>query len=149
MQARDNKQKRLKLIATDAEDLEVISALLQDAIIRKGDISYSSTGKRFAAVVNRFRWEEGSRLERVHCGMHFNGILGVKTRNLLWERAETLHELLAIEAQVGEVGSAEILLRFAGGALIKLDAECIDCELHDLSEAWAAYRKPAHDVDGL
>ena len=98
MPAIDNKQKRLNLIATDDEDLQVISALLQDAIIRNGDMSYSSTRRRFAAVVNRFRWEEGSRSERVHCGMHFNGILGVKTRNLLREKGETLYELLACVA---------------------------------------------------
>ena len=53
--------KPLKLIALDEEDLAVVSSHLQDAVVRVGDMAYLPSKKRFAAVLNRFDWENRAR----------------------------------------------------------------------------------------
>ena len=49
----------LKLLALDTEDLEVISAHVQDAVVRVADMGYARGDRRFALLMNRFDWESG------------------------------------------------------------------------------------------
>lgn len=147
--------KLLKLTALDVEDMAVISACLQDAIGRVADTAYEPKRRRFAAMFNRFRWENeaipslggllGPRLSgRVRSAVHFDGVRSVRSRNLYQENREQVLDLLAIEANEQRDGSAIIRLIFAGGAEILLDVECIDCYLEDLSQPWLASARPQH-----
>ncbi|HLK24325.1 MAG TPA: DUF2948 family protein [Caulobacteraceae bacterium] len=136
----------LRLLAEDAEDLELISAALQDAVGRIGDIAYESAERRLTLVLNRFRWErDASGSQRVLTGLQFGSVLGVKARRLRRDKPDAVVELLSADFEPGEPPGGGILLRFAGGGDLRLEVECIDAALADLSEPWPARRKPAHD----
>ena len=144
----------LKLKAEDAEDLQVLSAHLQDAIGRVGDMAYLKAKRRFAAVFNRFMWEEAERettgkkqpFRRVRSGIHFDGVLGVQVQRVRQSAPDAVIELLAIKFEPKEEGAGIVTLVLAGGGAIKLDVECIDAEMSDLTAPWKARGgKPAHE----
>jgi len=142
--------KALKLLARDAEDLEVISALLQDAITPICDISYQSAEKTFVMVVNRFCWgescqpegsEPSSPSERVKCAISVSGVHGVQVHGLdLAERGKIL-ELLAILLQ-----DDVMHLVFAGGSGIRLSLEKWEVRLGDFGEPWPTTHLPIHHL---
>ncbi|MDR3514017.1 MAG: DUF2948 family protein [Caulobacteraceae bacterium] len=136
----------LRLLAEDAEDLEVIAAALQDAVGRIGDIQYEAAARRVTLVLNRFRWEADGRAgERVRAGLQFGGVLSAKARKLRRDAPEAVVELLTIDFQPGEAPGGVIQLSFAGGGDLRLEVECIDAALADISEPWPAKRKPSHE----
>jgi len=136
----------LRLLAEDAEDLGVISAALQDAVGKIGDIGYEAAGRRVTLALNRFRWEaDGRRAERVRAALQFGGVLSVKARRLRRDAPEAVVELLAIAFEPGEPPGGVITLTFAGGGDLKLEVECVDAALADVSAPWPARRAPAHD----
>lgn len=145
----------MKLAAFDAEDLQIVSACLQDAISRTGDTAYLPKRRRFAALFNRFRWENEvsagklaalgrRRPQRVRCAVHFDGILSVRTLGITRSNPDQVLDLLSIQARETGSETADIRLVFAGGGEILLEAECIDCYLEDISQPWPASRRPAH-----
>jgi Protein of unknown function (DUF2948) len=140
----------LRLLAQDEEDLSILSAHLQDAIIRLGDMAYIAKQRRFAAVVSRFCWEgcpEGEKGTRVHAGLHFDSVLSVKKTKLLREDPDAVAELLAIQfTPEGETGGI-IELVLAGGGRIRLEVECIEAQLRDLTEPRPAVARPAHNLE--
>lgn len=133
----------LRLIVQDEEDLTVLSALLQDALVRHGDMTYDSRAKRFAMVVSRFRWEGDAR-ERVRTGLHFNHVLKVQHQRIDLGKQDTVAELLSLRGEEEEGGDATIRFDFAGGGSIRLLADCIDAEARDLGESWTTRRTPDH-----
>jgi hypothetical protein len=136
----------LRLLAEDAEDLEVIAAALQDAVGKIGDIRYEAPARQLTLVFNRFRWEaDGRAAERVRAGLQFGGVLGVQARKLRREAPEAVIELLTIEFEPGEAPGGAVVLSFAGGGDLRLEVECIDAALADVSEPWPTRRKPAHE----
>ena len=151
----------LKLSAQNGQDLEVISACLQDALTRMGDMIYLPRERRFAAIFSRFMWEAAPARKRGHglyrrvsCGVHFDGVLKAQIQGLKQEDLDEVLELLALEWQEGEDAEAVITLVFAGGGLIRLHAECIEAQLTDMGAPWTTRRKPAHaegdaDADSL
>ncbi len=143
------KKEPLRLAAHDREDLAVISALLQDSVARLGDLAYIVPQRRFAAVFNRYRWEDKSRGagQRIRTGVNFRGILDVRTIGLTLNAKEQLVELLAIHTQDSDSGSVHITLIFSGGGAIRLEAECVDCEINDISYPWRASARPSHSAE--
>lgn len=145
----------LKLIALDAEDLEVISAHLQDAVMRVGDMTYLPSEQRFALILNRFNWERAlddkpsrkANFERCRTGLHFNRVGGVKTLNVNPAKRDDVLELLAISFAESDAPAGQIELVFAGDASVRLDVECIEASLRDLGAAWATSMRPGHAVD--
>jgi len=139
----------LKLAALDAEDLVVVSAHVQDAILRVGDLLWSPSKKRFALAMNRFAWEAKSgrrkSYERRRSAMHFDRVVGVKSIGVDRGKPENILSLLAIEYAPAEAPAGEIKLVFAGGAEISLAVECIEAQLADLGAAWETRAKPAHN----
>ncbi len=136
------------LAAQDAEDLEVISARLQDAVAKIGDLKYLPKKRRFAAVFNRFKWESGERGNlRIRTGLHFDGVLAVKSKNIKMGAPEAVVSLLAIKfmPKGDEDPGGQIELLFAGGGSILLDVECIDAGLADVGGEWAARGRPSHE----
>jgi len=136
----------LRLLAQDAEDLEIIAAAVQDAVGRIGDIHYEAPTRQLTLLVNRYRWEaDGKAAERVRAGLQFGSVLSVQARKLRREAPEAVVELLTIEFEPGEAPGGAIVLSFAGGGDLRLDVECVDAALADVSAPWPTKRTPAHE----
>jgi len=143
----------LRLAAMDAEDLAVISACVQDGVIKVGEMTYLPREHRFVVAMNRFIWEkaEGKRrdYERRRAALSFDRVKSVKLSRIDRNRPDAVLELLAVNftpaAAKDEPGGA-ILLVFAGGGAVQLDVEVIEVRLADLGSAWATTTKPAHDL---
>lgn len=153
MAGNPDKRKPLKLLARDEEDLTVMAAYLQDATFKADDMAYLPRQRRFAAVANRYRWElqeprrlKPSRRERVRSGLHFDGVLKARFTGFRPGDASRVLELLTISCDPGADGAATLTLVFAGGAAVRLDVECIDAHLADLSAPWPARQRPDHDL---
>jgi hypothetical protein len=133
------------LAAEDAEDLTILSARLQDAAAKLGDFAWLPKQRRFAGVVNRLTWEEGGKT-RVRAGLHFDGVLAVKTQHMKLGAKAAVVSILALTFTAKAVddpgGVIEIVL--AGGGAIRLEVECIAAELSDLTQPWAARATPDH-----
>jgi len=147
-----DRSKPLKLLVQDEEDLSVMAACLQDATFRADDMAYMPRQNRFAAVANRYRWElqqprklRPSRRERVRSGLHFDGVLKARFTGFRPGDSGQVLELLTISCDPGDDGRAALTLVFAGNAAVRLDVECIDAHLSDLSAPWPARRRPDHD----
>jgi hypothetical protein len=135
----------LRLLAQDQDDLAVISAALQDAIAKVGDISYEAKARRLTIAFNRFRWEAGSR-QRVRSALQVGGVLALQARKVRRDRRDAVVELLAIGFEPGEPPGGVLTLSFAGGGDLRADVECIDAVLADVSEPWPTPRAPAHEA---
>ncbi|OHB30028.1 MAG: hypothetical protein A2790_04600 [Phenylobacterium sp. RIFCSPHIGHO2_01_FULL_69_31] len=135
----------LRLLAQDQDDLPVISAALQDAIAKVGDISYEAKARRLTIAFNRFRWEAGSR-QRVRSALQVGGVLALQARKIRRDRRDAVVELLAIGFEPGEPPGGVLTLSFAGGGDLRADVECIDAVLADVSEPWPTPRAPAHEA---
>jgi hypothetical protein len=141
---------KLRLKAEDAEDLAVISAILQDSMVAVADMAYQPAEQRFVLVANRFRHEappetskqtppEGS--ERVMTGLRVDGVTGVKRRGFNPGDTDRLLVLLAVGS-----GAGAIYLDFAGGGSIRLETGRILCHLDDFGEPWPTRFRPSHPV---
>jgi hypothetical protein len=141
---------RLRLAAGDAEDLQILSARLQDAVLKLKDVSWQPRKHRFAAVVNRLKWEEGGKT-RVRAGLHFNSVLKVQSHKVKLGAGEAVIDLLAVTFTPGVPNGGEdpggvVELVLAGGGAIRLTVECIEAELADLTQPWAARGTPDHEA---
>jgi hypothetical protein len=145
----------LKLIALDAEDLAVISAHLQDAVLKVADIAYLPRERRFAAIGNRFDWSEAIKgaagksqeYTRRRTALRFERVLGAKLQGIDLGRKDAVLELLAVSFEPGEAPAGNATLHFAGGSAIRLEVECIEAELKDLGPVWRANSIPRHPDD--
>ena len=138
----------LRLRAEDAADLQVISAALQDAVLKVGDLQWEPAARRFTVAVNRFRWEMSDRL-RVRAALQFGGVLEAKSRRVRRDAPDAVLELLAVTwegSEVEEDPSGVVTLAFAGGADIQLRVEALDVVLADVSAPWPARTRPRHDL---
>ena len=137
----------LKLLALDSEDLEVISATTQDAIVRVADMGYAQADKRFALLMNRYAWEEGGKKgQRKRTALHFDRVEAVQAAGINLESQEGALELLAIRFLPTSDPAGTVELSFAGGGTVRLTVECLEARLQDLGAAWAAKLKPEHAV---
>jgi hypothetical protein len=139
----------LKLRAEDAEDLAVISACLQDALVPVRDLAYVPEDRAFLFVANRFRWENGlspapgeAGFERTLCGITFSEVAAVSYNGFRRSEDGRILSLLAIRPEDGAVH-----LEFSGGATIRLEVARILCLAKDLGEPWPTQWQPRHDVD--
>ena len=135
----------LTLTAEDEEDLKVISAHIQDAVVRSGDMAYLPKARRFVLLLNRYCWE-GEDCARQRAGLHFENVLNVKSTKLKQDDPEVVLELLAIDFAPSQDAAGAVDLVFAGGGRVRLDVECIDATLRDVSAPWPAKGRPAHDL---
>jgi hypothetical protein len=147
---------KLKLAALDQEDLEVLSAHMQDAVLRVADLVYLPKDKRFALVACRFAWERLMRegvpdkaannpsFERRRTGLHFERVLKCSSRGIDRGAPDTILELLAIRFTETSAPAGTIDLLFAGGKDIRLEVECVEAAASDLGPAWATSCCPKH-----
>lgn len=137
----------LRLLAQDADDLAVVSAALQDAVARIGDIAFEPAARRLTVAFNRYRWEAGDKAhERVRTGLQLGGVLGVRSRKLRRDARGAVVELLAIAFEPGEAPGGTVTFTFAGGGDLQADVECIEAVLADVSTPWPTPRAPAHEA---
>lgn len=143
----------LRLAALDEEDLSVISAHVQDAVAKVGEMTFSKREKRFAMVMRRFAWEKEkgglfrrTSHERRLAALNFDRVLAVRSTSIDKNRPETVLALLAVRFMPSDAPSGTIELAFSGGATIHLDVECIETRLSDLGAAWETPVKPRHSA---
>lgn len=135
----------LKLIAEDAEDLAVISAAMQDAVAKVGDIDYEPKARRLTLAFNRYAWEAGGGA-RVRSALQIAGVLKFETRKIRREAPDAVIEILAMTFEPGEPPGGMITLSCAGGGDLRATVECVDAVLADVSQPWPTPRKPAHEL---
>jgi hypothetical protein len=127
---------QLKLIALDADDLTVISAHVQDARVQTSDIIWRQGEKRLVVGMNRLDWEQTLAGEtfprRLIAALRFDRVLACKSRNIDLAAPETVLELVGIGFHPGNAPSGSAVLLFSHGGALRLDLECLECELTDL-----------------
>lgn len=139
----------LKLLALDGEDLEILSAHLQDAVLKVGDIHWLADEKRLVLALNRFVWEsagEKSRkaFERRRAALRFDRVTRVQANRIPRDKPDAVLELLTLEFHETEAPSGVVEAIFAGGGMLRIEVECLEAGLADLGAAWATDHCPKH-----
>ena len=134
----------LRLAAKDSEDLKVISAHMQDALVRLADIRYLAKSRQFAFVANRFAWELQPKAERRRSGLHFEHVLSVKQHGIMAQAKDAILSLLAITFEPGPEPTGTVVLTFSANCTIRLEVEYLDLHLKDLGGVWATHLTPHH-----
>lgn len=146
----------LKLIAFDAEDLSVIAAHLQDAVLRVEDMAYVKAERRFAIVANRFDWGHAAqpdgqkgRFIRRRTGVRIEHVTGAKVSGIDLQTKDRVLSLLTLTFEPTEIEAPQghVTLTFAGGGAVRLEVDCVEAALTDLGGAWATSSKPEHAED--
>lgn len=145
----DGEDAPMALRALDADDLKVMSALVQDAIFPITEMTWDRGKRRFGLLVNRFRWEEGARRqppERVQSVLVIDDAMAVATQGVDRAERDTVLSLLALDWRPGEDGTGRITLILAGDGAIAIDVEAIDVTLRDVTRPYLAPsgKTPAH-----
>ena len=158
---------RLRLQAAGQDDLEVLSALLQDAIIPGEDMFHDQGGRRFVMVVNRFCWDQppvrgvtsedgGPVYQRRLCGVQIRGVRAVRQSGMPSDRKSALFNLLAMRADdllamraddAGTKDCERIELLFSGGAVLQFDLDGLSVIAEDIETGQPTPNRPAHDVE--
>ena len=143
----------LRLRAEDADDLAVISAVVQDALVSVKDLSYDRDAKRFTLVANRFRWEAkvngtdgDAPYERMLCAVTFEAVERVSYRGFRRRDDERILSLLALR-QCAQDSTLE--LDFSGGPGVRLGVSAIRVFATDLGEAWPTSWQPDHNTGDI
>lgn len=151
----DGGENALKLVALDAEDLAVLSALTQDAVFPASEISWNPAQRRFALLINRFRWEDkkaaearGRPVERVQSVLSVSDVLKVQSQGVQKGDKDMILSLLSLSFTPGDDGMGRIELVLAGDGAIALDVEALDVTLQDVTRPYIAPSKhtPTHDL---
>ncbi len=139
----------LKLLALDEEDLNIVSAHVQDAVMKVGELSFVPATNQFVVPMYRFAWEKEASLsrpqpERRNSMLHFDRVLSAKLSGISRAKPDEVLSLLAITFTAGDAPAGTVELVFAGGGSIRLGVECVEARLVDLGGAWSASSRPAH-----
>jgi Protein of unknown function (DUF2948) len=147
----------LKLVALDRDDIEVVSAHVQDALVRVADIYWQPREHRFVMALNRFDWmtaadakSDSSKADYRRCrtALRFERVLSCKCRNLDQSNKDARLNLLAVEFVERDPPAGVMTLTFSGGGVIRLEVECLEAELADLGEIFTADACPNHFAGG-
>ena len=141
--------KNLKLIAKTEEDLRVVSAHLQDAIISVSDVANLKKNKIFLMQLSRFMWEDVEKgvfrkNKRIRTVLKFENVIKVLSKNINLSKKDIFFDFLAIETNLMPDKNYEMKIVFAGDSVIKVLAEVIEVTLDDQGEAWNTKNMPKH-----
>ncbi len=143
--------KPLKLIALDKDDIAIVSTHLQDAVVKVADIVWLPADKRLVIGLNRFDWEacgcEDPCYKRRRTALRFERVNAFRCRNVSPKAKDAVLNLLAVEFDETDAPAGAVTLIFSGGAALRLEVECLECELADLGPSWTAKARPAHEVE--
>ena len=141
----DGKEGPLRLKALDTEDLQVIAALAQDAVLPAAEMRYDSKARRFALLLNRFRWEDAPNatarkrgFERVQAVLAFEDVMRVQSQGVDKSDPDMVFSLLSVAFTPGEDGAGRIELTLAGDGVIALDVEALEVVLRDVTRPYVA-----------
>lgn len=142
----------LKLVALDKDDIDVVSAHVQDALVRVADIFWQPREHRFVMALNRFDWmtavdgksDDRADYRRCRTALRFERVNACKCRNLDQSNKSVRLNLLAVAFAETDAPAGAVTLTFSGGGVIRLDVECLEAELADLGEVSAAALCPDH-----
>lgn len=144
----------LKLVALDRDDIEVVSAHVQDALVRIGDIFWQPREHRFVMALNRFDWmsavepKYAAEYRRCRTALRFERVLACKCRGIDPANKDARLNLLAVEFAERDAPAGAVTLIFSGGGNIRLEVECLEAELADLGEVTTAEICPDHFAGG-
>lgn len=140
-------ERPLNLGALDAEDLAVISTLVQDAVFPITEMAWRRGQRRFVLLVNRFRWEDGGRErhgpERVRSLLVVDNVMGVASQGIDRKDRDLVLSVLAVNFEAGQEGAGQVLLTLAGDGAIRLEVEALEVTLKDVTRP---YRAPSRHV---
>lgn len=138
----DGREAPLNLGALAPGDLEVISSLVQDAVFPISEMSWRAGERRFALLLNRFRWEDDGRdrhgPERVRALLVVDNVLRVASQGIDRRDSDLILSLMAVTFEAGEDGTGQVLLTLAGDGAIRLAVEALEVTLKDVTQPYAA-----------
>jgi len=141
----DGREAPLNLGAEDGDDLQVISTLAQDAIFPVTEMTWKPSQRRFALLLNRFRWEDRDAaarrnrpFERVQAVLMFDSVLSVASQGIDRSDQDMILSLLSVDFEPGEDGAGHVLLTLAGDGAIRLAVEALDATLKDVTRPYKA-----------
>lgn len=137
--------KLLHLTAFDADDLPVLSAQMQDAVIKVGDMVFDQRRKTFACVANRFAWDALPQKTRRRSGLRINHVLAARRLHPQAVNATTILSLLSMVFVAKDETAGTLTLQFSGGHALAFDVDALDIQLDDLGPAWGTGLEPQHD----
>lgn len=141
----------LKLIAMDRDDLEVVSAHLQDSTVKTGEILWRPGENRVVIALDRFDWEaaggQNPHWQRRRTALRFDRVLACKCKNVSASDRDKVLNLLGVHFSEQESPAGTVTLLFADGAALRLDVECLEVEVADLGPVWACDCCPDHSRD--
>ncbi|MEA2906902.1 MAG: hypothetical protein QOI12_4289 [Alphaproteobacteria bacterium] len=141
----------VRFVALDKDDLDVVSAHLQDAEVRVADVHWRPQEKRMVLGVDRFDWPaaigEKPEMRRCRSALRFDRVLGCKCRHVDPASKDSVLNLLAVEFTETNAPGGVVTLFFSGGATLRLDVECLEAELADLGPVRVAAAPPIHIDD--
>lgn len=149
----DGDEAPLRLIAQGAEDVPVLSALVQDAVFPATEMRYDRKARRFAILLNRFRWEDAEAAkrhnrsyERVRALLVIEDVLAVRRQGIDPRDGDLVLSLLSLSYEAGEDGTGRLTLTLAGDGAVALEVEALDLRLEDVTRPYAApsRRAPEH-----
>ena len=147
----DGTDRPLRLKAFDSDDLKVMAALVQDAVFPASEMQWDSRRRRFAVLLNRFRWEDKTRaetrgeFERVQSVLTVDDVHTIASQGVPRGDADTVLSLLTLEFAPGPDGTGQLLLTLAGDGAIRLDVETLEVTLHDATRPYVAPSGKAPD----
>ncbi|KIC35768.1 DUF2948 family protein [Leisingera sp. ANG-M7] len=148
----DGREAPLNLGALEGEDLKVLSSLLQDAVLPVTEMTWRASERRFALLVNRFRWEDrdaaerrGRSYERVQSLLVIDNVLGVSSQGVDRKDKDVILSLLSITFEPGEDGAGQVLLTLAGDGALRLSVEALEVSLRDVTRPYQAPSGKAPD----
>ena len=141
----------LKLIALDKDDLEVVSTHLQDALLSVADIVWLPSDKRLVLALSRFDWEGAvcgnPQFHRRRTALRFERVNALKALKIEPADKDVVLNLLAVDFSENDPPGGCVTLTFSGGAMLRLDVECLEAELSDLGPSWVTTLQPEHPED--
>ncbi len=145
------KTKNLRLIAKTEEDLKVVSAYLQDAIVNTSDIANLGQNKIFIMQLNRFMWEDVEQgifrqNKRIRTILKFENVIKVLSKNINRTKKDKFLDFLTIETIKMPDNNYEMKIVFAGDLIIKVVSEVIEVTLDDQGKSWNTKNIPKHKV---
>jgi hypothetical protein len=141
----DGREAPLNLGALEADDLQVISTLIQDSVLPITELKWQRAQRRFALLLNRFRWEDrdaaqsrGRTVERVQSILVFDNVVSVASQGVDRSDPDVVLSLLSVEFKPGDDAAGELILTFAGDGAIRLVVEALEANLRDVTRPYAA-----------
>jgi len=141
----------LKLLAFDRDDIEVVSAHLQDAVVKVSDVHWRANEKRVVIGLNRFDWEAALGPQPLYrrrlAALRFDRVLACRCKHVQPHEKDAVLNLLAVEFVETDAPGGIVTLLFSGGSALRFEVECLEAELADLGPCWTAAKCPEHRIE--